>query len=189
MLGTLSLQPAPAPMISCLVVHDHPDSAQTLAADLSSVGIHVIGAVQRGALVHEAARLAPDLIVAQETPVSDALLETLTLLSATVPRPVVLFTSDPDVDRMARALDAGVHAYEVNGYGRQRLRDVLHLAKARHAHEEKLRGALADVSHRFEERKLVDRAKGILMRARQLSEDEAFRVLRAASMHGNQRVG
>ncbi len=71
----------------------------------------------------------------------------------------------------------------------QRLRAVIHLAQARFAHDSKLREALADVSDRFEERKLVDRAKGILMRARQVSEDEAFRVLRAASMHSHQRVG
>jgi hypothetical protein len=102
---------------------------------------------------------------------------------------VVVFTSDPDVDKMARALEVGVHAYEVNGYGVPRLRSVLHLAQLRFAREQQLRDALADVSHRFEERKLVDRAKGILMRARQVSEDEAFRVLRAASMHSNQRVG
>jgi hypothetical protein len=70
-----------------------------------------------------------------------------------------------------------------------RLRSLIQMAQARFRHEQQLRGQLADVSHRFEERKLVDRAKGILMRARQVSEDEAFRVLRAASMHSNQRVG
>jgi len=90
---------------------------------------------------------------------------------------------------MKRALEAGVHGYVVNGYAPARLRSLVHLAQTRFAHEQKLRADLAEVSHRFEERKLVDRAKGILMRARQLSEDEAFRLLRVASMHSNQRVG
>lgn len=176
-------------MTSCLVVQSDSPSAGALAADLESVGIHVIGAVQRSNLVQEAVRLAPDLVVIQEASVSDALFDTAALLLATAPRPVVVFTNDPDVDKMARALEVGVHAYEVNGYGVPRLRAVLHLAQLRFAREQQLRDALADVSHRFEERKLVDRAKGILMRARQVSEDEAFRVLRAASMHSNQRVG
>ena len=176
-------------MTSCLVVQSLSPGEDTLVGDLESVGIHVIGAVQRSNLVQEALRLAPDVIVVQEAIVSDALLESAALLLASAPRPLVVFTSDPDVDKMARALGAGVHAYEVNGYLVPRLRAVLHLAQARFAHEQQLRGALADVSHRFEERKLVDRAKGILMRARQVSEDEAFRVLRAASMHSNQRVG
>ena len=176
-------------MISCLVASTLPSAEDALASDLESVGIHVIGAVQRSNLVQEAVRLAPDVVVIQEAIVSDALFDAATLLLASAPRPLVVFTSDPDVDKMARALEAGIHAYEVNGYGVHRLRAVIHLAQARFAHEQQLRGALADVSHRFEERKLVDRAKGILMRARQVSEDEAFRVLRAASMHSNQRVG
>ena len=176
-------------MISCLVVQSDSPVAAALVADLESVGIHVIGAVQRGNLVREAVRLAPDLVVIHEISVDAALFDSAALLLATAPRPVVVFTSDPDVDKMAHALEVGIHAYEVNGYDVQRLRAVLHLAQLRFAREQKLREALADVSHRFEERKLVDRAKGILMRARQVSEDEAFRVLRAASMHSNQRVG
>ena len=176
-------------MISCLLVPDDSSRADALAADLESAGIHVIGAVQRSNLVREAVRLAPDLVVIHEASVSDALFDCAALLLATAPRPVIVFTGDPDVDKMARALEVGIHAYEVNGYGVQRLRAVLHLAQLRFTREQQLREALADVSRRFEERKLVDRAKGILMRARQVSEDEAFRVLRAASMHSNQRVG
>jgi AmiR/NasT family two-component response regulator len=176
-------------MTSCLVVESHSPGAPALASDLESVGIHIIGAAQRSNLVQEAVRLAPDVVVFHESSVSDALFDSAALLLATAPRPLVVFTNDPDVDKMRRALQAGIHAYEVNGYGVQRLRAVIHMAQLRFAHDQQLRTALADVSHRFEERKLVDRAKGILMRARQVSEDEAFRVLRAASMHSNQRVG
>ena len=176
-------------MTSCLVVHSDSPVPGSLAADLESVGIHVIGAVQRGMLVQEAVRLAPDVVVWQEATVGDDLFATTALLQASAPRPVVVFTADPDVDKMARALEAGVHAYEVHGHAVQRLRAVLQLAQLRFAREQRQREALDDVSHRFEERKLVDRAKGILMRARQVSEDEAFRILRAASMHSNLRVG
>ena len=179
----------PPPMLSCLVVESLSPGSDTLAADLETVGIHVIGAVQRSNLVQEVVRLAPDLVVIHEAMIDDALFDSAALLLASAPRPLVVFTSDPDVVKMARALQAGVHAYEVNGYGVHRLRAVLQMAQARFAHDQQLRSALADVSHRFEERKLVDRAKGILMRSRQVSEDEAFRVLRAASMHSNLRVG
>ena len=176
-------------MISCLVAVCTSPGAPALAADLESVGIHVIGAVQRNNLVQEVVRLGPDVVVFHEASADDALFESTALLQATAPRPVVVFTTDADAEKMALALRSGVHAYEVNGYGLQRLRSVVHMAQARFAHDQQLREALADVSHRFEERKLVDRAKGILMRARQVSEDEAFRVLRMASMHSNQRVG
>ena len=176
-------------MTSCLVVLSDSSASTALAADLESVGIHVIGAVQRSMLVQEAVRLAPDVVVWQEATLGDEVFASAALLQASAPRPVVVFTTDPDVDKMARALEAGVHAYEVNGYSVPRLRAVLQLAQLRFARESRLRDELSDVSHRFEERKLVDRAKGILMRARQVSEDEAFRVLRAASMHSNLRVG
>jgi AmiR/NasT family two-component response regulator len=176
-------------MISCLVLTPSAPGSPALASDLEGAGIHVIGAVQRSNLVQEAARLVPDVVVLHEPGADDALLALVASLQTVVTRPMLLFTHDADADRMRRALDAGVHAYVVNGYAPSRLRALVHLAQARFAHEQKLRDELADVSSRFEERKLVDRAKGILMRARQLSEEEAFRLLRAASMHSNQRVG
>ncbi|HJV61385.1 MAG TPA: type IV pili methyl-accepting chemotaxis transducer N-terminal domain-containing protein [Albitalea sp.] len=164
-------------------------AAPPLQTDLEAAGIHVIGAVQRSNLVQEAAKWAPDAVVLCETSLDDTVLELLQALRATAPRPVLLFTADADADKMVRALDAGVHAYVVNGYAAARLRPLVHLAQARFAHERRLRDEVAELAHRFEERKLVDRAKGILMRARPLSEDEAFRLLRTASMHSNQRVG
>jgi hypothetical protein len=90
---------------------------------------------------------------------------------------------------MERALAAGVHAWVVQGYGRERLRPLVHLALARERHERKLREGLADLGEKLEERKWVDRAKGILMRAQQVSEEEAFQMLRTASMQGNRKVG
>lgn len=176
-------------MTSCLVLAPSAPAVPSLESDLEGAGIHVLGAVQRSNLVQDAVRLAPDVLVCHELAPDDAFFDTIALMQATAPRPVLLFTNDPDADKLARALDVGVQGYIVNGYSAARLRSLIHLAQARYLHERELLAKLADVSHRFEERKLVDRAKGILMRARQVSEEEAFRVLRAASMHTNQRVG
>jgi len=176
-------------MTSCLVVASASPGAPDLQSDLETVGIHVIGAVHRGNLVQEVVRLGPGVVVFHEASPDDALFQVAAALMATSPRPLLVFTNDPDAEKMDRALRSGIHAYVVSGYAVQRLRPLVHLAQARFAYEQGLRDELADVSHRFAERKLVDRAKGILMRARQVSEDEAFRVLRTASMHTNQRVG
>ena len=100
-----------------------------------------------------------------------------------------MFTADPDADKIEQAARSGVHAYVVNGYGRGRLRAVVHLAQARFRHEQELRGELSDLSQRFAERKLVDRAKGILMGARQLREEEAYSALRNAAMRTKRRIG
>ncbi len=176
-------------MTSCLVLAPFAPSVPSLESDLEGAGIHVLGAVQRNNLVQDAVRLAPDVLVCHELTPDDAFFDAIALMQATAPRPVLLFTNDPDADKLARALDVGIQGYVVNGYAAGRLRSLIHLAQARYLHEREVLAKLADVSHRFEERKLVDRAKGILMRARQVSEEEAFRVLRAASMHTNQRVG
>jgi AmiR/NasT family two-component response regulator len=176
-------------MTSCLVLFSPDPMSSSWLSDLEDAGIHVLGAVQRSNLVQEVARMGPDLLVVHEPVVDEGLCEALALLRSAAPRPVLLFTGDAEVENMARALDAGVQELVVNGYAPARLRALIHLAQLRFARDERDRAQLAAVSHRFEERKLVDRAKGILMRARQVSEDEAFHVLRAASMHSNRRVG
>lgn len=176
-------------MISALVLSDDPAMARQLDIDLSRVGIHVLGATQCDEVVRSALRLAPDVIVGFEAAPDKRLFDTLALLESTAPTPVALFTETVEVEAIERAVSCGVHAYVPNGYQPQRLRPIIHLALARFRREAELRQALVDVTHRFEERKLVDRAKGILMRATQLPEEDAFRILRNASMRGNRRVG
>ena len=174
-------------MTTALVVE--PSGVVDLAADLAAVGIRVLGAATRSTLVREATLHAPDVVVCHEVSPDDALFEAYALLAETAPCPAVLFTHDPEAARIDRALRSGIQAYVINGYGLHRLRAVIHVAQSRFALEQQLRSDLADVTRRFDERKLVDRAKGILMRARQIPEEEAFAVLRAASMHSNRRVG
>jgi AmiR/NasT family two-component response regulator len=172
-----------------LLIQSPDPAAPALAADLAAAGFEVRGHAECAHLVRETLKNSPDVVVCWVPRPDDDLLDALRTLQAQQPVPVLVFTQDASVERMTQALEAGVHAWVVQGYAAQRLRPLVHLALARAAQEHKLRGSLADLSARFEERKLVDRAKGILMRASQVSEDEAFSLLRKASMHGNQRVG
>ncbi|WP_332776422.1 type IV pili methyl-accepting chemotaxis transducer N-terminal domain-containing protein [Polaromonas sp.] len=177
-------------MTSALVVLNGPTGSHPLASDLEAVGIEVLGTInERSKLVQEVLRQAPDLVICYDPLPGEELFKALQIIGDTSPRPVIVFTSDGDADKITRATEVGVHAYVVNGYGQQRLRPLIHLARARFSREQALRAELLDVSSRFEERKMVDRAKGILMRARQVSDDDAFRMLRTASMQSNQRLG
>lgn len=160
-----------------------------LVADLESVGIHVIGAIDPHDMVREVIRSQPDVLVCYDRHPDDPLFETFAALAATAPLPTVLFTEDHAAEKIERSARCGIHAYVVSGYASHRLRPTIQLARARFRHEQSLRGELDDVTRRFEERKLVDRAKGILMRARQISEEDAFRILRTTSMHSKRRVG
>ncbi|WP_428391204.1 type IV pili methyl-accepting chemotaxis transducer N-terminal domain-containing protein [Lichenicoccus sp.] len=167
----------------------HGATAPPLARDLDRAGFTVIEASGRLNTVQDVIKLQADMIACFELFPDDAFFGSLAALARMAPRPVVVFTSDVDAGKISRAVEAGVHAYVVNGYDANRLRPVLQLAQARFASEQTLRAQLADVNARFAERKLVDRAKGILMGARQLREEEAFRALRNAAMASKQRIG
>ena len=149
----------------------------------------MVGAATWHNLVRQALQKSPDLIVAQVAQPDAEIFEALRSLQAMHPLPVLLFTQSPDADRIERALQVGVAVHVVNGYAAARLRPLAHLAIARFRRDQDMRRQLHELEQRFEERRLVDRAKGVLMRARQIPEDEAFRMLRAASMHANVRVG
>lgn len=161
-----------------------------LVDDLENVGIEVIANTRDcSKLVQDVLQCAPDLIVCFDPLPSETLFRAIELLGETSPRPVLFFTTDGNADHIARAMQAGVHAYVVNGYDAGRLRSLIHLAQARFARDQAMIADVRDAAGRLEERKVVERAKGILMRARQVSDDDAFQMLRTASMHTNQRMG
>lgn len=177
-------------MTSAVLCLNGPRSNASLRADLEAAGVQVLAAVHGvDNLVHSVVQHAPNVVVLDEPTLSDSLFKQTQALADTAPCPVLLFTSDTDADRMAQALDAGIHAYVVNGHAAHRVRTLVQLAQARFRRDKALADALADISTRFEERKVVDRAKGILMHARQVSDDDAFRMLRTAAMQTNQRLG
>ena len=176
-------------MTSALLSSSNGPGAPPLAADLDAVGIEVLATSECTNLLQDVVKISPELVVIYESNPTVALFESIAAIKAAAPRPVVMFTSDPDAANIALATRSGVHAYVVNGYSQNRLRSVLHLAQARFSHEELIRAELTEVNQRFAERKLVDRAKGILMGARQLREEEAYRALRGAAMQRMQRIG
>ena len=176
-------------MTSVLLLQAPDPGAPDLAADFQAAGFTVRGQGDCAHLVRETLRAGPDVLVCWAPHAGAELLQAIATLQAQQATPVLLFTQESAVEPMQRALEAGVHAWVVQGYSPQRLRPLVHLAQAREAHEGQLRARLAELGEKLEERKWIDKAKGILMRAQQVSEEEAFRLLRTASMQGNQKVG
>jgi response regulator NasT len=93
-----------------------------------------------------------------------------------------MFTNDEDTSHVKDAVAAGVSAYIVAGLSAQRIRPILDVAMARFQHEEGLRRQLADARSELNNRKLIDRAKGLLMQRQHLSEQAAYDKLRKAAM-------
>ena len=176
-------------MPTALVYASQDFHVSTVPDDLRAVGIPATILDDCTFVVQEIGRTAPEVVIFAEASPDTALFECIRAVAANAPRPVVMFTADPDAGKIELATQSGVHAYVVNGYSRDRLRSVVHLAQARFRHEQELRGELTELSQRFAERKLVDRAKGILMGARQLREEEAYSALRTAAMRTKRRIG
>ena len=134
------------------------------------------------ALLDRVAAMQPDVIIIRsDSPTRDTL-EQLSFVSARQPRPIVLFTEERDHATIQAALRAGVSAYVVAGMQPDRLQPILDVAVARFEQEQALRDELRSAQDRLAERKLIERAKGILMDQRKLPEADAFRFMRKLAM-------
>ena len=104
------------------------------------------------------------------------------------PRPIVMFTQDQDRTLMRAALEAGVSAYVVDGLSVERVRPIVEVALARFEQWQALRRELDQAQANLAERKVIERAKGIVMKQRGCTEDEAYAMLRKLAMSRNQRL-
>ncbi|MGH8616892.1 MAG: ANTAR domain-containing response regulator [Burkholderiales bacterium] len=179
--------PAMKPRV--LIVDDVVERAEVVETALRSAGYVVAALVPATAdLYAEVERLKPDVIIIDvDSPDRDTL-EHLAVLSSSAPRPVVMFTQDDDSDKIREAVRAGVSAYIVDGLEGARVKPILDVAIARFEQFQALRRELDETGEKLAERKLIERAKGLLMKSRGLTEEEAYRALRKQAMTSNTRL-
>jgi AmiR/NasT family two-component response regulator len=177
-------------MYKVLVATEAPLSADDLRQDLQDIGIDVVAEnIDATLLAAAVVRSEPDLVIAASPSPSPEMFEAARMLGTLAPRPFVTFTSDSDAAKIEKASVSNIHSYVVNGYAKHRLLSIMEVARARFRNEQVLKDELTGLSKRFEERKIVDRAKGALMRSRGVSEEEAFEILRNLAMNARQRIG
>lgn len=164
-------------------------AGQALASQLQAAGLPVVGSTPCNMLVREVVRLAPLGVILLAAGWDTALQASLDLLAHSAPRPVlVVGAADWPVDP-EQLLRSHVMAWLPGAVEPAALVAAWAVARAHFDHEQALTAAVAATEARLDERKWVDRAKGVLMRHQQLSEVDAFALLRTASMHANLRVG
>jgi response regulator NasT len=130
----------------------------------------------------------PDVILIDlENPNRDVL-EQMFQVSRVVRKPVAMFVDRSDRGAIEAAIDAGVGAYVVDGLRKERVHSIVDMAISRFRAFEKLRTELDDTRQQLADRKLIDRAKGILMKQRGVSEEKAYELLRKAAMDANLRI-
>ena len=128
------------------------------------------------------AQISPDMIIVDAESQARDTLEHVVVATRDARRPIVLFTNDEDTSHVRAAIAAGVTAYVVAGLAPERVKPVLEVAMARFQHEESLRRELAEARTQLSERKLIDRAKGLLMTRQGLTEEQAYARLRKTAM-------
>lgn len=166
-----------------LLVDDGSPHLPLLRDELVRLGAEVLAVLDAAVeLAASVAQLDPDLVIIGADSPSRDTLEHIAVMSQAAPRPIVLFTDDPDRSRMQRAIRAGVSSYVVAGLAPERLGPILDVALARFETDAELRAELDAARGQLQARKQIEKAKGILMQARGLSEEQAYREMRKMAM-------
>ncbi len=171
----------------------HADSelerSRSLRIGLLESGYNIVAVLPADTFLTERlAQIGPDMVIVDAESQARDTLEHVVMATRDARRPIVLFTNDDDTSQVGAAIAAGVSAYVVAGLAAERIRPVLDVALARFAHEENLRRELADARTQLSERKVVDKAKGILMTRHGLSEDLAYARLRKTAMDRGMKI-
>ena len=175
--------------LSIIVVERDRDPALRIADALRASGAHVITVIsEETGLARRIAEQTPDIVLIDAGDPSRDVLEELALVSGPLERPVAMFVDRSDEQMTRAAIEAGVSAYVVDGLHPDRIKPILDAAIARFHMFQKMRAELAATKAALEERKIIDRAKAILMKARGIDEEAAYALLRKTAMDQNRRM-
>jgi response regulator NasT len=175
---------------------DQAERSRSLRIGLLESGFNLVATLPADTFLHERlAQLQPDLIILDaESEARDAL-EHVVMATRGARRPIVMFTNDSDTSNARAAVAAGVSAYIVAGLSPERIRPILDVAMARFEQDQALRAELADaktelkdLSTELKNRRIIDRAKGLLMQRQGLSEQAAYEKLRKSAMDKGLKV-
>jgi two-component system, response regulator / RNA-binding antiterminator len=173
-----------------LVVDESEERAAILREGLEKAGHEVAASLTSPLeLLRAVETLQPDVIVIDtESPTRDVL-EHVVIVSQSSPRPIVMFSTDAAGEAIRDAVRAGVSAYVVDGLDAGRVNNIVAVACANFEEFQHLKMELAEANLKLTERKLVERAKGLLMQSRGMSEDDAYHALRKLAMSKKLRLG
>lgn len=172
-----------------VIIDDKGARASVLEDGLHEAGyddIHVVPPT--GAFVSRIERLVPDVVLMDLGSPSRDTLEEMLLVSRALARPIAMFVDQSDEQMIAAAIDAGVSAYVVDGLRKDRVKPILDLAVRRFTAFARMQAELTDARTQLADRKVIDRAKAILMQQRSLAEPEAYALLRSTAMNQNKRM-
>lgn len=172
-----------------LLVDEDPGRSAIVEQALSDAGHRVVARIPDDA--HLLARVrehGPDVIIIDRNAPGRDTLEQLWQISRDQPRPVILFSDQRDGEFIRQSVQAGVSAYVVDGLSRERVMPIVEVAIARFREFQALRRELEAARGQLADRKVIDKAKGILMHKKDMSEEQAYQFLRKTAMSRNMRM-
>jgi response regulator NasT len=173
-----------------VIVDESPIRAAILEEGLREAGYTgVVHIREMQSLLSRIYALDPDVIVIDLENPSRDVLEQMFQVSRAVRRPIAMFVDQSDAASIQASVDAGVSAYIVDGLKKERLKPILDLCISRFNAFSKLQNELDRAKSALEDRKVIDRAKGILMKLKGLTEDEAYVLLRSTAMREKKKIG
>jgi two-component system, response regulator / RNA-binding antiterminator len=176
--------------IAILLIDESVDRALMIEHALRNAGHFNVKTVHHlKGIAREIETQAPDVIVMDLGNPERDFLEHMFRLSKSLRKPIAMFVDQSSDEAMLNAVEAGVSAYVVDGLKSERVKPILDLAIARFKAFEKLRSERDDAIQALDERKDIERAKGILMNQQNLSEPEAFAMMRSAAMQQSRSLG
>lgn len=177
-------------MPRALILTEAPATPEPLRLGLLAAGYSVVDEIaEPQRLLKRASAIEPDIVVVASPAPSKILFEALRVLYQNAPCAVAVYTDDASESAIGEAAACGVQAWETEGVSGTRLPAQLAAARARFKVLRDTRDALGEATSKLEERKLVDRAKGILMDTRRMSENEAYSALRKLAMEKKLKIG
>jgi two-component system, response regulator / RNA-binding antiterminator len=173
-----------------VIIDESPIRAAILEEGLREAGYtEVVQVNEMQSLIARISALDPDIIVIDlENPSRDSL-EQMFQVSRAVRRPIAMFVDQSDSSMIQASVDAGVSAYIVDGLKKERIKPILDLCVSRFNAFAKLQDELDRTKNALEERKVIDRAKGILMKLKGLTEEEAYVLMRSTAMREKKKIG
>ena len=176
-------------MLKVLIAYQNLIRSQPLKQSLIESGFEVIGQIENTInLEANCVELKPDIAIIDIELLEYDSLENIYKATVQAVCPILIFTHDADKEKIKTATQAGVSAHVVGDVTRDRLVSVIDAAVARFEEIKSLRFALSVANTKLDERKIIERAKGLLMKQRALDEDEAYQLMRSMAMKKNMKL-
>lgn len=175
--------------VNTILISEKSDSNELLEKTLSDHDYRLIfNGSNMQDLLHVEGLSDPQLIVINIDSPDSSLIQQLRVINQQYPLPVVIFTQDSGEDVIEHAIQAGVSAYVVDGLNEKRILPILRTAQLRFKQHQSVQQELNNLKTTLAERKIIDRAKGMVMEQRNCTENDAYKLLRTTAMNQNIRL-